>query len=71
MARNSIRIASNGESFNKKVVRPIEAIDFDIKIVPIRGRMQKLEPAQRDASVSKIWRPELDTYVGMSDELRE
>ena len=54
-----------------KVVRLVETIGFDIKIVPIRGHMQKLEPSQRDPPVSKIWRPEPDTYVGMSDELRE
>ncbi len=67
MAGNPIKMASNGESFNMKVVRLVEAIDFDIKIVPIQGRMQKLEPAQRDPSMRKIWRPEPDTYVGMSD----
>ena len=46
-------------------------IDVDIKIVSIWGDMQKLEPTQRDPQVSKIWRPQPDTYVGMSDELRE
>ena len=66
-----MNMASNGESFNKKVVRLIEMIDFDIKIVSIRGRMQKVEPAQRDPPASKIWRPEPDTYVGMSDVLCE
>ena len=66
-----MNMASNGESFNMKVVRLVEAIDFDITIVPIQGRMQKLEPAQRDPSVSKIWRPEPDTYAGMSDALHE
>ena len=66
-----MNMASNGESFNKKVVRLVEMINFDIKIVSIRGRMQKLEPVQRDPPASKIWRPEPDTYVGMSDELRE
>ena len=66
-----MKMASDGESFNMKVVRLVEAIDFDIQIIPIRGRMEKLEPAQRDPSVSKIWRPKPDTYVGMSDELRE
>ena len=71
MARNPIKVASNGERFNTKVVRLVETIDFDIKIIPIQGRMQKLEPAQRDPPVSKIWRPEPDTYVGMCDELRE
>ena len=54
-----------------KVVRLVETINFDIKNVSIRGRMQKLEPVQRDPPASKIWRPEPDTYVGMSDEMRE
>ena len=54
-----------------KVVCLVETIDFDTNIFPIRGRMQKLEPTQRDPPVSKIWRPEPDTYVGMSDELPE
>ena len=71
MARNPVKMASNGESFNIKVVRLFKTIDFDIKIIPIRGRMQKLETTQRDPLVSKIWRPEPDTRVGMSDELRE
>ena len=66
-----MKMASNRESFNMKVARLVEMIDFDIKIVPIRGSMQKLEYTKRDPSVSKIWRPEPDTYVGMSDELRE
>ena len=66
-----MNMASNGESFNKKVVRLVEMINFDIKIVSIRGRMQKLEPAQRDPPGSKIWRPEPDTYVGVSHEMRE
>ena len=64
-------MASYGESFNMKVVRLVETIDFDIKTVQIRGRKQKLEPTQHGPSVSKIWRSEPDTYVGMSDELRE
>ena len=66
-----MNMASNGESLNMKVVRLVETINFDIKIVPIRGPMQKLELTQRDPPVSKIWRPEPDTYVGMSDELHE
>ena len=66
-----MKMASDGESFNMKVVRLVEAIDFYIKIVSIRGHMQKLEPPQRDPPVSKIWCPEPDTYVGVSDELRE
>ena len=64
-------MASNGESFNMKVVHLIKVIDFDIKIIPIRGHVKKLELAQHDPPVSKIWRPEPHTYVGMSDEMRE
>ena len=71
MTRNPIKIASTGESFNMKVVRLVESIGFVIKIIPIQGHMQKLEPAQWDPPVSKIWRPEPDTYVGVSDEMRE
>ena len=52
-------------------LRLVETIDFDKKIIAIQGRMQKLEPAQRDPPASKIWRPEPDTYVGVSDEMRE
>ena len=64
-------MASYEKSFYKDCLRLVETIDFKIKIILIRGCMQKLEPAQRDPPVSKIWRPEPDTYVGMSDELRE
>ena len=64
-------MASYEKVFNCKVLRLVETVDFDIKLILIRGRMQKLEPAQRDPPVGKIWRPEPDTYVGMSDELRE
>ena len=71
MAWNLIKMTSDGKSYNCKVLHLVETDDFDIKIVPIRGRMQKLEPAQRDPPVKKIWRPEPDTYVGMFDGLRE
>ena len=71
MAGNPVNIASYEESFNIKVVRLVEVIDFGIKIVPIEGCMQKLEPAQRDPPVGKIWRPEPHTGLGMCDELRE
>ena len=36
----------NGKSFNMKVVRLVETDDFDIKIVLIRGCMQKLQSVQ-------------------------
>ena len=35
MARNSIKMASDGKCFNAKVVRLIETVDFDIKIALI------------------------------------
>ena len=71
MARNPIKMALGGERFHIKVVHLVEMIDFDIKIIPIRVGMRKLEPALWDPPASKIWRPEPDTYVGMCDELRE
>ena len=37
-------MASNGKSFNMKVVRLVKTVDSDIKYVPIGCRMQKLEP---------------------------
>ena len=46
MARNPMQMASNGESFNMKVVSLVETIDFDIKIVLIRIRMQSMEAKQ-------------------------
>jgi hypothetical protein len=39
-----MKMASDEKSFNMKVVRLIEAADFDIKNVSIGVRMQKLEP---------------------------
>ena len=39
-------MASNKKSFNIKVVRLVETVDFDIKIVLIRGRMQPVEAKQ-------------------------
>ena len=37
-------MASYEKVFNSKVLRLVETDDFDIKIVLIRGRMQKLQP---------------------------
>ena len=42
----------NGKSFNMKVVHLVETDDFDIKIVLIRGRMQKLQPVQGVAALN-------------------
>ena len=39
-------MASGGICFNMKVVRLVETIDFDIKIVLIRVRMQPMEAKQ-------------------------
>ena len=40
-------MASNGKRFNTKVVRLVEMVDFDIKIVLIRGgNMQTVEAKQ-------------------------
>jgi hypothetical protein len=46
MAKISINMASDVKSFNMKVVRLVEAVDFDIKIVLIQGRMQPVESKQ-------------------------
>ena len=46
MAINSIEMASDGKCFNMKVVCLVESVDFDIKIVLIRGRMQPVEAKQ-------------------------
>ena len=35
-------MTSDGKSYNCKVLRLAETDDFDIRIVPIEGRMQKL-----------------------------
>ena len=43
-------MTSNEKSFNIKVVRLVETVDSDIKIVLIRGRMQKLQPVQDAAT---------------------
>lgn len=37
---------SDGKVFNIKVVRLVETVDFDIKIILIRGRMQPVESKQ-------------------------
>ena len=37
-------MASDGKSYNCKVLRLVESDDFDIRIVPIQVRMQKLQP---------------------------
>ena len=39
-------MASDEKVFNCKVLRLVETVDFDIKIVLIRGRMQPVEAKQ-------------------------
>ena len=63
-AQKVIQIISDGKMFYTEVVRLVETIDFDIKIVPIQGRMQKLEPAQRDPPVSKNMTPGIRHICG-------
>jgi hypothetical protein len=43
---NSIQMASDGKGSDMKVVRLIESVDFDIKIIIIRGRLQPVQPKQ-------------------------
>ena len=42
---------SDGKSYNCKVLRHVETDDFDIRIVPIRVRMQKLHVKSCAAAV--------------------
>ena len=44
-------MASDGKSYNCKVVRLVETDDFDIEIVQSRGRMQKLQPKPCAAAI--------------------
>ena len=44
MAGNPIKMSSYGKMINKSCLRLVETVDFDIKIVLIRGHMQKLQP---------------------------
>ena len=39
-------MTSDGKLFNTKVVRLVEIVDFNIKIVLIQGRMQPVEAKQ-------------------------
>jgi hypothetical protein len=43
MTENSIQMASYGKGSIMKVARLVESVDFDIKIVLIRGRMQPVQ----------------------------
>ena len=44
-------MASDGKSYNCKVLRLAETDDFDIRIVPIRDCMQKLQAKSCAAAV--------------------
>ena len=46
MARNTLKMASDENVFNMKVVRLVEAVDFDTKIVQIGGHMWIIERKQ-------------------------
>ena len=43
-SRDTLNTASYQKVLNSKVVHLVEAIDFDIQIILIRGLMQKLQP---------------------------
>ena len=45
-AQNVIKMASSEKIINMKNLRLVETVDFDIKIVLIRGRMKPIEPKQ-------------------------
>ena len=57
-------MASDGKSFNMKVVRLVEVVDFDIKIVLIRGRMQPVKPKQGQGQ-------KLQSYFGRIEWMSE
>ena len=52
-------MASGGICFNMKVVRLVETVDFDIKIILIRGRMQHAAESFRTDLVVLIGETEL------------
>ena len=51
MAENPINMSSYGKMINTNCLRLVETVDFDIKIILIRGRMQKLQPVQDAATL--------------------
>ena len=46
IARNSLKMVSDGKCINMKVMHLVETVDFHIKIVLIRGRMQPVKAKQ-------------------------
>ena len=55
------KTASYGKMIYMDCLRLVETIDFDIRIVPIRVRMQKLEPSEYSTITSQKWRAPPDT----------
>ena len=51
MDGNPINMSSYGKMINTSCLRLVEMVDFDIKIVLIRDRMQNLQPVQDDATL--------------------
>ena len=55
------KTASYGKMIYMDCLRLVEMIDFDIRIVPIRVHMQKLEPSEYNTITSQKWRAPPDT----------
>ena len=55
------KTASYGKMIYMDCLRLVEAIDLDIRIVPIRVHMQKLEPSEYSTITSQKWRAPPDT----------
>ena len=51
MAGNPIKMSSYGKMISMNWLRLVEMVDFDIKFILIRGRMQKLQPVQDIATL--------------------
>ena len=57
-------MASNEKVINMKNLRLVETVDFEIKIVLIRGRMQPIEPKQGQGQ-------KLQSYFGQTEWMSE
>ena len=55
------KTASSGKMIYMDCLCLVETIDFDIRIVPIRVRMQKLEPSEYSTIMSQKWCAPPDT----------
>ena len=60
-AHYALKTALYGKMIYTVALRLVETIDFDIKIVQIRVRMQKLEPSEYSTITSQKWRAPPDT----------